>query len=607
MFLKQAKGNRTEMRKMLDKMSVKALQKMGEKIIGNNKDIKMIQKVINDKVLDRSNLTIDKVLDYDVLRVPWINDARPKKFWKDNIKSTKENDEWYEKIRIPELLSNNFIEECKEEDLLHIIPTFVLKTVKTSGEIKFREIMDYSVLNLYIKNVSAILPKYDEIRQIIKDTQWYASIDCTKAYQRIKLDEELSKYSGIKVKDKYYRCKRMMFGMNIAPAVYQMFVYNKLLKVGNAINYLDDILVFGKTKEEVQLGIEKVMKIFENHKIEINIQKSELEPKTSIDFVGYTITQGEMYNNQKRIKKIDELFKEETKKGWRMKTWAKLLGLLNYCAIDHRFTKTILKEYKYINGITAKNRENRIKPSKKSLQNIQNTIDWMKLNVPLQKFNKRNTTDYSKREFKEDLVSVFVDSSPYACGIYITTGEYYKIEFPIELQKLTSAAAIKETIGYYFAHRICNQRIGKNKFKLFGDNKATINGIKNNTINNFRDDLYSHELFIYWVNNKHKGIAIADALSREMSNNELKLETDQQTKITGIKMERLQLNTSPKGWLSLGFGGKTFVLDATNIFSTYIPGKGINYLRANNLKHPRGFKLINLRKLVKKFKFVNHQ
>lgn len=48
-----------------------------------------------------------------------------------------------------------------------------------------------------------------------------------------------------------FRYKRLNFGVNCAPEIFQRVMENIFERIGGVIVFIDDILIFGHTKEQV--------------------------------------------------------------------------------------------------------------------------------------------------------------------------------------------------------------------------------------------------------------------------------------------------------------------------------------------------------------------
>ncbi|CAF1137532.1 unnamed protein product, partial [Brachionus calyciflorus] len=99
-----------------------------------------------------------------------------------------------------------------------------------------------------------------------------------------------------------------------------------LAGIDGALNYSDDIIVFGSTKEEHDRRLEKVLQRLQDNGLTVNEKKCEFG-KTSLDFFGLKFSQKGISLDNRKFEAILNAKSPSTAGEVRS-----LLGLANYCA-----------------------------------------------------------------------------------------------------------------------------------------------------------------------------------------------------------------------------------------------------------------------------------
>jgi hypothetical protein len=99
----------------------------------------------------------------------------------------------------------------------------------------------------------------------------------------------------------------MPFGLTNAPATFQQIINNILQQYLDIfiVYYLDDILIFSDNKEEHKEHIHKVLKTLQDAKLLVKPEKSHFHV-TKVDFLGHTITPGEIRMEKKKVSAVAE-------------------------------------------------------------------------------------------------------------------------------------------------------------------------------------------------------------------------------------------------------------------------------------------------------------
>jgi transposase InsO family protein len=100
-----------------------------------------------------------------------------------------------------------------------------------------------------------------------------------------------------------FRFKRLVFGVNCAPEIFQRVMENILREIESAIVYIDDILIYAKGIEELKTTTEKVLQTLKNNNLTLNDEKCEYE-KEKLKFLGHTVSSAGLNIDEEKVKDL---------------------------------------------------------------------------------------------------------------------------------------------------------------------------------------------------------------------------------------------------------------------------------------------------------------
>ena len=125
---------------------------------------------------------------------------------------------------------------------------------KKDGDLRF--CVDYRQLNRVTKPDVYPLPRIDDTLDLLSGSRFFTTLDLASGYWQSKEKTAFVTWSGL-----FQFCK-MPFGLMNAPATFQRLmaiVLAGLVKEGCCLVYLDDVIVMGKTLDEHNANLEKVL------------------------------------------------------------------------------------------------------------------------------------------------------------------------------------------------------------------------------------------------------------------------------------------------------------------------------------------------------------
>lgn len=180
--------------------------------------------------------------------------------------------------------------------------TPVVPVVKTDGSIRL--CADYSVtLNPSLMVQQHPLPRLEEIFLSLNGGETFSKIDFKHAYLQLKVHENSQNLLTINTTKGLYKCKRLMFGLNAAPAIWQRYIDGLFQGMEGIKVFMDDVRVTGSNDLAHFEALEKFFKKCKEHGLKLNLQKSEFFKK-EINFLGHKIDANGLHKTDEKISAI---------------------------------------------------------------------------------------------------------------------------------------------------------------------------------------------------------------------------------------------------------------------------------------------------------------
>ncbi|KAK9667565.1 Reverse transcriptase (RNA-dependent DNA polymerase) [Popillia japonica] len=118
--------------------------------------------------------------------------------------------------------------------------------------------------------------------------KYFCTLDISQAYLHMPVDDESAMLQAISTHKGTYKVKRLMFGIKIAPNVWQRFMDQLLVDIKGVACFFDDIMVQGSTYEELLYNLEAVFKLLRENNLHLNKEKCQFF-ENSITYLGHKI------------------------------------------------------------------------------------------------------------------------------------------------------------------------------------------------------------------------------------------------------------------------------------------------------------------------------
>jgi hypothetical protein len=151
--------------------------------------------------------------------------------------------------------------------------------------------LDPRYLNQYLKRAAYPLPDNDEVFARIRGAQFFSVIDLTNGFWQLPLDLVSSKLCTFNTFSPLgrFRFLRLPFGLSPAPEIFHQIVTDTLAGLDGVQSYIDDILVWGTTREEHDRRLRATQSRLTQTGFTINVEKTVLAQR-SVRYLGHILS-----------------------------------------------------------------------------------------------------------------------------------------------------------------------------------------------------------------------------------------------------------------------------------------------------------------------------
>lgn len=205
-----------------------------------------------------------------------------------------------------------------------VSPVVVAPKPKNPNEI--RMCIDMRLPNRAIQRERHVTPTVDDLIHDLNGSCVFSKIDLKSGYHQLELHPESRYITTFSTHKGLRQYTRLNFGTTSAAEIFQATIQQVLEGIDGARNISDDIIVFGKTKDDHDRALHAVFQRLQAKNLTVNPSKCEFN-KSTLEFYGYVFSADGISPDPRKVGAIHAASPPENPQAVRS-----FLGMTNYCA-----------------------------------------------------------------------------------------------------------------------------------------------------------------------------------------------------------------------------------------------------------------------------------
>jgi len=183
-------------------------------------------------------------------------------------------------------------------------PVFFIK--KKDGSLRL--VQDYRALNSITVKNKYPLPLISELVSQLRGARYFTKLDVCWGFNNVCIKPGDKWKAAFRTNRGLFEPLVMFFGMTNSPAIFQTMmndIFRNLIAEGIVVVYLDNILIFTKTKEEHEQAVRRVLQVLKENKLFLRPEKCEF-CKQRIEYLGLVISENEVSMDPVKVAGVRE-------------------------------------------------------------------------------------------------------------------------------------------------------------------------------------------------------------------------------------------------------------------------------------------------------------
>lgn len=207
-----------------------------------------------------------------------------------------------------------------------------------------RMCIDYRTLNKRTIPDQYTTPRIEDALHCLSGAKWFSVLDLKSGYYQIPMKPEDSEKTAFICPVGFYEFVRMPQGLSGAPATFQRLMERTMgdMNFIEVLVYLDDVIVFGKTLEEHEERLEKVLQRLKEEGLKLSLEKCQFY-QNSVNYLGHVVSAEGVSTDPKKLEAVTT---------WpRPRSIKELRSFLGFCSYYRRFVEGFASIAKPLNEL----------------------------------------------------------------------------------------------------------------------------------------------------------------------------------------------------------------------------------------------------------------